>query len=247
MEKLVDIVHFLHLDINKAFGSADSRNPFIQTIGNRQRLGPAGLSLHYANIVLQMDTLVARSASMPANTRDALYQSLPPNIKLTLRSSKDCWSSAIAAGLPQSFVGMHPASSPTTSMVQSMIVKVMGAVVENAIPMLEDASLVHARPGAGMLISFLVQGLRKTLQASAIVASDIVEHQTQITNEDLLPSLIICPSTQVGHWAFEIEKYIDVSVISSFQNAGSAQDRVLLRESFLQACRVLKHSSSPQQ
>lgn len=35
MEKLVDIVHFLHLDINKAFGSADSRNPFIQTIGNR--------------------------------------------------------------------------------------------------------------------------------------------------------------------------------------------------------------------
>ncbi|CAL5214644.1 unnamed protein product [Lathyrus oleraceus] len=86
MEKLVDIVHFLHLEINKAFGSADSRKPFIQTIGNRQRLGPAGLSLHYANIVLQMDTLVARSASMPANTRDTLYQSLPPNIKLTLRS-----------------------------------------------------------------------------------------------------------------------------------------------------------------
>lgn len=113
-----------------------------------------------------------------------------------------------------------------------MIVKVMGVVVENVIPMLEDASLVHARPGAGMLISFLVQGLRKTLQASAIVASDIVEHQTQITNEDLLPSLIICPSTLVGHWAFEIEKYIDVSVISSLQNAGSAQDRVLLRESF---------------
>ncbi|KAG5014376.1 hypothetical protein JHK85_020512 [Glycine max] len=29
---------------------------------------------------------VARSSSMPANTRDALYQSLPPNIKLALRS-----------------------------------------------------------------------------------------------------------------------------------------------------------------
>ncbi|CAI8619223.1 unnamed protein product [Vicia faba] len=86
MEKLVDIVHFLHLEINKAFGSADNHKPFIQTISNRQRLGPAGLSLHYANIVLQMDTLVARSASMPANTRDTLYQSLPPNIKLTLRS-----------------------------------------------------------------------------------------------------------------------------------------------------------------
>lgn len=75
-------------------------------------------------------------------------------------------------------------------------------------------------------------GLGKTLQASAILASDIVEHQTQIGNEDLLPSLIICPSTLVGHWAFEIEKYIDASVISSLQYVGSAQDRMLLRDSF---------------
>ncbi|XP_061346852.1 protein PSK SIMULATOR 1-like isoform X2 [Gastrolobium bilobum] len=86
MEKLVDIVHFLHLEINKAFGSADGRKPLIQTNSNRQRLGPAGLALHYANIVLQIDTLVARSSSMPANTRDSLYQSLPPNVKSTLRS-----------------------------------------------------------------------------------------------------------------------------------------------------------------
>ncbi|KAJ1405009.1 hypothetical protein SESBI_26150 [Sesbania bispinosa] len=86
MEKLVDIVHFLHLEINNAFGSEDGRKPLIQTSSNRQRLGPAGLALHYANIVLQIDTLVARSSSMPANTRDTLYQSLPPNIKSTLRS-----------------------------------------------------------------------------------------------------------------------------------------------------------------
>ncbi|CAJ2676768.1 unnamed protein product [Trifolium pratense] len=58
MEKLVDIVHFLHLEINKAFGSDDGCKPFIQSKSNRQRLGPAGLSLHYANIVLQMDTLL---------------------------------------------------------------------------------------------------------------------------------------------------------------------------------------------
>ncbi|XP_019412830.1 PREDICTED: TATA-binding protein-associated factor BTAF1 isoform X2 [Lupinus angustifolius] len=237
-----------------------------------------------------------------------------------------------------------------TSMARSMTVKVMGAVIENAIPMLEDASSVHARQGAGMLISFLVQGLGvelvsyapllvvpllrcmsdcdrsvrqsvthsfaalvpllplarglpqpiglgegisrnaedlhfleqlldnshiedyklctelkvtlrryqqeginwlaflkrfklhgilcddmglgKTLQASAIVASDIAEHRTSIGNEDLLPSLIICPSTLVGHWAFEIEKYIDASVISSLQYVGSAQERVFLRDHF---------------
>ncbi|XP_027340349.1 uncharacterized protein LOC113853866 isoform X2 [Abrus precatorius] len=86
MEKLVEIVQFLHLEINNAFGSADDHKPLIRTISNRQRLGPAGLALHYANIVLQIDTLVARSSSMPANTRDALYQSLPPNLKSTLRS-----------------------------------------------------------------------------------------------------------------------------------------------------------------
>ncbi|KEH35646.1 hypothetical protein MtrunA17_Chr3g0130981 [Medicago truncatula] len=86
IEKLVDIVHFLHLEISNNFGSADGEKPIIGNIGNRQRLGPAGLALHYANIVLQIDTLVARSISMPANTRDTLYQNLPPNIKLALRS-----------------------------------------------------------------------------------------------------------------------------------------------------------------
>ncbi|XP_040870898.1 protein PSK SIMULATOR 1 isoform X2 [Glycine max] len=85
MEKLVDIVHFLYLEISNAFGNADDPKPFIGRMSNRQRLGPAGLALHYANIVLQIDTLVARS-SIPANTKDALYQSLPPNIKLALHS-----------------------------------------------------------------------------------------------------------------------------------------------------------------
>ncbi|KAE9610202.1 hypothetical protein Lal_00006515 [Lupinus albus] len=86
VEKLVDMVHFLHLEINNIFESADVRKPLIGTMSNRQTLGPAGLSLHYANIMLQIDTLVARSSSMPASTRDALYQSLPPNIKSALRS-----------------------------------------------------------------------------------------------------------------------------------------------------------------
>lgn len=75
-------------------------------------------------------------------------------------------------------------------------------------------------------------GLGKTLQASAIVASDIAEHCASESSEKLPPSLIICPSTLVGHWAFEIEKYIDMSVVSTLQYAGSAQDRISLREHF---------------
>ncbi|KAF2288111.1 hypothetical protein GH714_004452 [Hevea brasiliensis] len=204
------------------------------------------------------------------------------------------------------------ASRCITSMAKSMITNVMAAVVDNAIPMLGDATSVHARqvrqsvtrsfaalvpllPLARGLPSpsglnegltrnaedaqFLEQlldnshiddyklftelkvtlrryqqeginwlaflkrfklhgilcddmGLGKTLQASAIVASDIAERRTSSSNEDIQPSLIVCPSTLVGHWAFEIEKYIDVSVISTLQYTGSAQERTSLREQF---------------
>lgn len=75
-------------------------------------------------------------------------------------------------------------------------------------------------------------GLGKTLQASAIVACDIVERLTLNNREVVPPSLIICPSTLVGHWAFEIEKYVDVSILSTLQYVGSVQDRISLRECF---------------
>ncbi|CAI0433201.1 unnamed protein product [Linum tenue] len=75
-------------------------------------------------------------------------------------------------------------------------------------------------------------GLGKTLQASAIVASDIAERRRTDNGKAIQPSLIVCPSTLVGHWAFEIEKYIDVSLVSTLQYAGSAQERMSLRELF---------------
>lgn len=75
-------------------------------------------------------------------------------------------------------------------------------------------------------------GLGKTLQASAIVASDIAERLALNSSEDVQPSLIVCPSTLVGHWAFEIEKYIDVALITTLQYIGSAQERTSLREHF---------------
>ncbi|XP_015688156.1 protein PSK SIMULATOR 1 [Oryza brachyantha] len=85
MEKLVDIVHFLHLEIYTAFGRSDNEESQEPT-KRRNRLGPAGLALHYANIISQIDTLVSRSSSVPPNTRDTLYQSLPPSVKSSLRS-----------------------------------------------------------------------------------------------------------------------------------------------------------------
>lgn len=45
------------------------------------------------------------------------------------------------------------------TMAKSMTVNVMRAVIENAIPMLGEMTSVHARQGAGMLITLLVQGL----------------------------------------------------------------------------------------
>ncbi|XP_021760462.1 uncharacterized protein LOC110725282 [Chenopodium quinoa] len=86
MEKLVDIVHFLHLEIHEAFESADGDKSIRTSSNNHQKLGSAGLALHYANIITQIDTLFSRSNSVPPNSRDALYQGLPPNIKSALRS-----------------------------------------------------------------------------------------------------------------------------------------------------------------
>ncbi|KAJ6830170.1 uncharacterized protein M6B38_355150 [Iris pallida] len=86
MEMLVDIVHFLHLEIQEAFGSADGVKPVKRSINRHQRLGSAGLALHYANVVNQINNLVSRSNSVPSNMRNALYQGLPPRIKSALGS-----------------------------------------------------------------------------------------------------------------------------------------------------------------
>ncbi|RWW27196.1 hypothetical protein BHE74_00003049 [Ensete ventricosum] len=51
------------------------------------------------------------------------------------------------------------ASRCITSMAKSMESSVMGAVIENVIPILSDSTSVHARQGAGMLVHLLVQGL----------------------------------------------------------------------------------------
>lgn len=59
------------------------------------------------------------------------------------------------------------ASRCITSMAKTMTTAVMGAVIGKVIPMLEHSSSLHARQGAGMLMSLLVQGMGAELVAYA--------------------------------------------------------------------------------
>ncbi|KAL5558491.1 hypothetical protein UlMin_034702, partial [Ulmus minor] len=84
VEKLVDIVHFVHLEIHGAFESADGYQRMEVSQSNDKKLGPAGIAFNYANIIKQIDSLVYLPSTVPANTRDALYQSLPRNMSSEL-------------------------------------------------------------------------------------------------------------------------------------------------------------------
>ncbi|XP_039818593.1 protein PSK SIMULATOR 1-like [Panicum virgatum] len=84
VEKLVEIVHYLHFEINSTFGSSDGFALSAESTASCQRLGPAGLALHYANIIIQIYSVVSRSGYVPSNTREALYQGLPPRVKSAL-------------------------------------------------------------------------------------------------------------------------------------------------------------------
>uniref|UniRef100_A0ACD5UWT4 Uncharacterized protein n=1 Tax=Avena sativa TaxID=4498 RepID=A0ACD5UWT4_AVESA len=84
VEKLVDIVQYLHVEINTSFGTSGGGELSSESTVNSPRLGPAGLALHYANNIIQIYSIVSRSGYVPANSRDALYQGLPPRVRLAL-------------------------------------------------------------------------------------------------------------------------------------------------------------------
>ncbi|KAK4435640.1 TATA-binding protein-associated factor BTAF1 [Sesamum alatum] len=280
-----------------------------------------------------------------------VVRSIAPFLEATLRPKLLTLLPCIFGCVRHSHIAVRlSASRCITAMAKSMTLDVMGALIENVVPMLGDMTSVHARQGAGMLVSLLVQGLGlelvpyapllvvpllrcmsdcdhsvrqsvthsfaalvpllplargisppvgltdrlsrnkedaqfleqlvdnshiddyklafelkvtlrryqqeginwlaflkrfnlhgilcddmglgKTLQASSIVASDIAEHIAANKGEDLPPSLIICPSTLVGHWVYEIEKFIDPSLLTTVQYIGSAQERSSLRSQF---------------
>lgn len=86
VEKLVDLVTFIHLEIFEVFSDSGLIMSGKETLKKPERLGVAGLALHYANVINQIDNISSRPMSLPPNVRDQLYQGLPDVVKVALRS-----------------------------------------------------------------------------------------------------------------------------------------------------------------
>ncbi|GAM29011.1 hypothetical protein SAMD00019534_121870 [Acytostelium subglobosum LB1] len=79
-------------------------------------------------------------------------------------------------------------------------------------------------------------GLGKTLQAICIMAGSDYDRRVNFAakgtpNFQPLPSLVVCPSTLVGHWYYEIKKFCD-STMSPMTYMGSPSERAALRRKF---------------
>ncbi|KAJ4702131.1 DUF668 family protein [Melia azedarach] len=86
IEKLVDIASYMHQAILEAFGNDGRTMVNEEPSKTPQSLGLAGLALHYANVINQIDNIASRPTSLPPSMRDTLYNGLPPNVKTALRS-----------------------------------------------------------------------------------------------------------------------------------------------------------------
>ncbi|QCD98734.1 uncharacterized protein LOC114193128 [Vigna unguiculata] len=84
VEKLVDIVTHMDQAIFEFLGNHGTTS--VNSCKGSERLGEAGLSLHYANIINQINMIASRPTVLPPNMRDTLYHGLPNNIKNALPS-----------------------------------------------------------------------------------------------------------------------------------------------------------------
>ena len=73
-------------------------------------------------------------------------------------------------------------------------------------------------------------GLGKTLQSTCILAATTVERKKAGLKQ--LPHLVICPTTLVSHWAYEIGLYVDADVLRPLEYQGSPPDRLALQKHF---------------
>lgn len=80
-------------------------------------------------------------------------------------------------------------------------------------------------------------GLGKTLQSICILAGDHFYREKafkETQSPDLAPlsSLVICPPTLIGHWVYEVEKFVSPKYLRPLQYNGNPLDREKLRSKF---------------
>ncbi|KAI3464826.1 hypothetical protein Pfo_021489 [Paulownia fortunei] len=120
VEKLVDIVTFIHQEIPEVFGDNGLPPAGKVSTSRPERLGVAGLALHYANIITQIDNIASRPTSLPPNMRDTLYNGLPPTVKTALRSrlqidaKEELTVPQIKAEMEKSLQWLVPVATDTT-------------------------------------------------------------------------------------------------------------------------------------
>ncbi|XP_024631209.1 protein PSK SIMULATOR 2 isoform X1 [Medicago truncatula] len=85
VEKLVEVATHTHQAIFEFLGK-NAGKIAVKNRNGPERLGEAGLALHYANIINQINVIASRPTILPPNMRDTLYKGLPNNIKNALPS-----------------------------------------------------------------------------------------------------------------------------------------------------------------
>ncbi|XP_060582986.1 TATA-binding protein-associated factor 172-like [Ruditapes philippinarum] len=78
-------------------------------------------------------------------------------------------------------------------------------------------------------------GLGKTLQSICIIATDHYRREQKYKeseNPDCkpLPSIVVCPPTLIGHWVYEVNKFIDKEYLNPLMYAGPPVERLKLQK-----------------
>ncbi|GFR58849.1 TATA-binding protein-associated factor 172 [Elysia marginata] len=84
-------------------------------------------------------------------------------------------------------------------------------------------------------------GLGKTLQSICVLATDHKERAAKYKESQdpgcvPMPSIVVCPPTLVGHWVYEVKKFVDESYLNPLMYAGPPTERLRLQK------KVSKHN-----
>ncbi|XP_046551692.1 LOW QUALITY PROTEIN: TATA-binding protein-associated factor 172-like [Haliotis rubra] len=84
-------------------------------------------------------------------------------------------------------------------------------------------------------------GLGKTLQSICILSSDHLRREQEYTKSSSpdsspIPSIVVCPPTLVGHWVYEVKKFVDKQYLNPLMYAGPPGERQRLQK------KVKKHN-----